>query len=64
MLPSHAPPAYADRNTLWNVAEAAEKQWNSQLARECQSRSAGSAGGSTDREQALCIGYPLSFLRL
>ncbi|WP_287713915.1 MobQ family relaxase [Blautia sp.] len=33
MLPPHAPPEYADRNTLWNAAEAAEKQWNSQLAR-------------------------------
>ena len=25
MLPPHAPPAYADRNTLWNAAEAIEK---------------------------------------
>ena len=25
--------SYADRNTLWNAAEAVEKQWNSQLAR-------------------------------
>ena len=33
MLPLHAPPEYADRNTLWNAAEAIEKQWNSQLAR-------------------------------
>ena len=33
MLPPHAPPEYADRNTLWNAAEAAEKQWNAQLAR-------------------------------
>ena len=33
LLPPHAPPDYADRNTLWNAAEAAEKQWNSQLAR-------------------------------
>lgn len=33
LLPAHAPPEYADRNTLWNAAEAAEKQWNSQLAR-------------------------------
>ena len=33
MLPPHAPPVYADRNTLWNAAEAIEKQWNSQLAR-------------------------------
>lgn len=29
MLPPHAPPEYADRNTLWNAAEAVEKQWNS-----------------------------------
>ena len=33
MLPPHAPPEYADRNALWNAAEAIEKQWNSQLAR-------------------------------
>lgn len=33
MLPPHAPPEYADRNTLWNAAEAIEKQWNSQIAR-------------------------------
>ena len=33
MLPPHAPPEYADRNTLWNAAEAIEKQWNSQLGR-------------------------------
>ena len=33
MLPSHAPPEYADRATLWNAAEEAEKQWNAQLAR-------------------------------
>ncbi len=33
MLPPHVPPEYADRNTLWNFAEAQEKQWNSQLAR-------------------------------
>ena len=33
LLPPNAPPEYADRNTLWNAAEAVEKQWNSQLAR-------------------------------
>ena len=33
LLPPHAPPEYTDRNTLWNAAEAVEKQWNSQLAR-------------------------------
>jgi len=33
LLPENAPPEYADRNTLWNAAEAVEKQWNSQLAR-------------------------------
>ena len=33
MLPPHALPEYADRGTLWNAAEAVEKQWNSQLAR-------------------------------
>ena len=34
MLPPHAPPEFADRNTLWNSAEAQEKQWNSQLVRK------------------------------
>ena len=33
MLPSHAPPEYANRETLWNSVEAAEKQWNAQLSR-------------------------------
>lgn len=33
MLPANAPPEYADRATLWNSVEEAEKQWNSQLAR-------------------------------
>ena len=33
MLPTNAPPEYSDRATLWNSAEAVEKQWNSQLAR-------------------------------
>ena len=33
MLPSHAPPGFADRATLWNAVEAIENQWNSQLAR-------------------------------
>ena len=28
LLPANAPPEYADRNTLWNAAEAVEKQWN------------------------------------
>lgn len=33
LLPVHAPPAYCDRQTLWNAAEKIEKQWNAQLAR-------------------------------
>ena len=33
MLPSHAPPEFMNRETLWNSAEKPEKQWNSQLAR-------------------------------
>jgi len=33
MLPVNAPPSYSDRETLWNEAERAEKQYNSQLAR-------------------------------
>ena len=37
ILPPHAPPEFADRNTLWNSAEAQEKQWNSQLARRLDS---------------------------
>ena len=34
MLPPHAPPEYANRNTLWNAAEAIEKQWKG-LATQC-----------------------------
>ena len=33
LLPAHAPSEFADRNKLWNSAEAAEPNWNSQLAR-------------------------------
>ena len=33
LLPAHAPLEFADRNKLWNSAEAAEPNWNSQLAR-------------------------------
>lgn len=33
LLPLHAPPEYADRQTLWNAVEKVEGQWNSQLAR-------------------------------
>ena len=33
LLPAHAPPEFADRSKLWNSAEAAEPNWNSQLAR-------------------------------
>ena len=33
MLPSHAPPGFADRQILWSAVEAVENQWNSQLAR-------------------------------
>lgn len=31
MLSLHAPPEYADRNTLWNAAEAAETRWQKPL---------------------------------
>ncbi len=33
MLPSNAPPAYADRQTLWNAVDAAEKSNKAQTAR-------------------------------
>lgn len=36
ILPSHAPPALADRSNLWNSVEVAEKAGNSQLAREIE----------------------------
>ena len=32
LLPSHAPPEYADRQTLWNTVEKAERGKNAQLA--------------------------------
>ena len=34
MLPSHAPPSFSDRSTLWNSVELYEKAGNAQLARE------------------------------
>ena len=55
MLPPHAPPEYADRNTLWNAAEAVEKQWNSQLARL---RSKGATIHRSSRCVAPCRGLP------
>ena len=36
MLPSHAPPEFADRSTLWNSVEQIEKARDSQLAREIE----------------------------
>lgn len=36
ILPSHAPPALADRSNLWNSVEMAEKASNSQLSREIE----------------------------
>lgn len=33
LLPSNAPPEFANREVLWNSVEKVEKQWNSQLAR-------------------------------
>ena len=33
LLPENAPKSFYDRETLWNSAESAEKQYNSQLAR-------------------------------
>lgn len=36
LLPSHAPPEFADRSTLWNSVERIEKSKNSQLAREIE----------------------------
>ena len=32
LLPSHAPPEYADRQTLWNAVENAERRQDAQLA--------------------------------
>ena len=32
LLPSHAPPEYADRETLWNAVEKVEKSAKAQLA--------------------------------
>ncbi|MGB3470321.1 MAG: Ti-type conjugative transfer relaxase TraA [Erythrobacter sp.] len=36
MLPKGAPEAFADRTTLWNAVEAAEKRKDAQLAREIE----------------------------
>lgn len=34
MIPSHAPPEFADRSVLWNTVEEVEKSCKAQLARE------------------------------
>ena len=34
LLPSHAPPEYAERAVLWNAVEQIEKNKHAQLARE------------------------------
>ena len=36
MLPTHAPPEFADRSTLWNSVEKIEKSSDAQLAREIE----------------------------
>lgn len=36
LLPSHAPPSFADRSTLWNNVEQIEKSRDAQLAREIE----------------------------
>lgn len=36
LLPTHAPPEFQDRSTLWNSVEQIEKSSNSQLAREIE----------------------------
>lgn len=36
LLPTHAPPEFSDRSTLWNSVEKIEKAKNSQLAREVE----------------------------
>ena len=36
LLPSHAPPEFSDRSTLWNSVEQIEKARDSQLAREVE----------------------------
>ncbi len=36
LLPTHAPPAFADRSTLWNSVEQSEKSKDAQLAREIE----------------------------
>ena len=36
MLPSHAPPEFQDRSTLWNSVEEIEKSATAQLAREIE----------------------------
>ncbi|MBZ4445108.1 MobA/MobL family protein, partial [Clostridioides difficile] len=36
LLPTHAPPAFHDRSTLWNSVEEIEKSGKAQLAREIE----------------------------
>ena len=45
LLPSHAPPEYADRQTLWNAVEKAERGKNAQLAYSFDTKDFRSAHG-------------------
>lgn len=51
ILPSHAPPEFADRSTLWNRVEQIEKARDSQLAREIEA----ALSRELSREQQLAL---------
>ena len=51
LLPSHAPPSFADRSALWNNVEQIEKSRDAQLAREIEI----ALPGELDRQEQISL---------
>ena len=57
LLPSHAPKEYADRQTLWNAVEKAERGKNAQLAYSFNIASCVSARSFSARSCSRVFGF-------
>lgn len=56
LLPSHAPPDFSDRSSLWNSVEGIEKSRNAQLAREIEI----ALPVELDRQEQIALFAPIS----
>ena len=64
LLPPHAPKEYADRQTLWNAVEKAERGKNAQLACTLYTEVDSSTIRSVSRFLCLCIHSVIIFTSL